>query len=231
MFRWQITGSFVAMLVCGMTAVAQSATEPPDHVPCDLSDSLSVHWQALGETVTLHTKVSQEGKGYPRAKLYIAFSNGKVLDLGDGGKYYDDYAPDNTPNCEHILAAATNSTVVSLNDDVSLWRPELYGKTSPYKALDIRVYRSMSDVRAELLLANVCNAEDEDYKAASKCQIAQHMAEQIADNESNLPKHEFDKLVSENAPIITVTRSTYYSQTYAYERKDNSLHELYFEGC
>jgi len=223
------------MLLCGMTAYAQTETslsvQEPIQESCNFEDSLSVYWQALNETVTLHTQVSQEGTSLPRAKLQIEFPDGKILDLGDGGKYYDDFSPDNAPSCAHILATATNDTIVSLNDDASLWRPELYSKTSPYEELGIKTYRSMSDLRADLIFAEHCNVKDEDINVATQCEIMQDKVEKIAENESNLPKHKFDSLVLYNAPIITVTRSTYYSETYIYDRSDNSLHKLYYDGC
>ena len=230
LLRYFIGLVFVAM-VCNAAAFAQSDAISRPEGSCNLKDSISVHWQALNETVTLHTEVSQEGDYYPRAKLKLEFSDGKTLDLGDGGKYYDDYSQDNAPSCEHIVAAATNPTIVSLNDKTSLWRPELYEKTSPYENFDIKIYRNMSDLRADLLFSQSCDMKDEDYEVASRCASLENITEEISRNKSNFPKHKFDSLVTNNAPIITVSRSTYYSETYVYDRGENTLYNLYYEGC
>jgi len=222
--------SAVVILALGVsllshTAFADMATAKADQELCNLSDARQIYWQALGETVTLRTQVTQDGPYLPSAKLEIEFSDGTILDLGGGTKYYDDYMADNAPTCAHILAKATNMTVASLNNDPSLMMPELY-------EMEFFVeYRSMSDLRTDLIFAANCNKDDEIHETAYDCEKAQYVAERIAENDQNLPKHVFDRLVNENAPIIMVTGSTYFSSIMVYDRRKNSLHELYYDGC
>ena len=72
-----------------------------------------------------------------RAELELNLSDGRTLDLGSGGKYYDDIDWDTPPSCEELVDKATVPTRATLmgqalEDEMGTFEPEFRTLNSMY---------------------------------------------------------------------------------------------------
>jgi len=68
---------------------------------------------------------------------------------------------------------------------------------------------------------------------SQQCQEAASIHEIFMETSSETPMNykQFNRLRDSGAPLITVRRSTYYSETYVYDPQTNKLHNVLTEGC
>jgi len=221
MFKKYVIGVIAVLGISGNA----TAWEPSDYVlpVCNLETSDYVYWDALGENVVLHTKMSTEEGGLPSARLTLEMADGEKVDLGGGGKYFDDFAPDDVPSCAEHMAAAKNLTLSSL--DPQFKSPEVIGFQLT------ATYRSMSEIQADVRNAGQCDMDAEDHQERYACEAHKYLVEKIQENERQVPKTEFDRFVSINAPVLEITYSTYGNETFAFDPKTRKLVALFYDGC
>ena len=65
------------------------------------------------------------------------------------------------------------------------------------------------------------------------CQLAAsiHQSFQEALMETLMENKQFKRLLNGGAPLITVRRATYYSETLVYDAQPNTLHTVLTQGC
>ena len=235
-----IVGLFIPT---GGTAEAETNMETP--APCHQVRETMVDWAALGEAVVFRTQLSGQGTHLPNGTYTLIRADGTEVALGGGGKFIDDFDPDQTwPSCEDHLAA---SHVGPMNV------PRTQQATShvPY-SVTIRHY-IRGNTLAEVMSDADCLANDQertrvfanrperddqesytrfrqDLRALEStrgvCQDKRQIQEYYKDDPETLLH-----LIEIDAPLLTITRSTYYSDQVAFDPETNTVHELFYWGC
>ena len=185
---------------------------------CDINDERRLRWEAMDQEVILRTQLIKDSDaGLPIGHLSIVLENGTEIDLGSGQKYYDDGPIEEMLDCQKHLAQAVEMTAESLlvpkpqrESLKSLLAYIDYGKTctDPQSALD-------------------------EQKAGYDCYEASFLGESFAEGQpqSGLSRQALDALGEAGAPLITINRSAYYSETAVYDARSNKIHVLFYEGC
>lgn len=187
---------------------------------CDINDERRLRWEAMDQEVILRTKLTTGPHGgLPRGDLSLILENGTQIDLGGGGKYYD-LAPQELTNCQEHLTAAIGETVGSLEGGV--YHPHL----------------TLKSLMEEITYGKDCvdaqgTPKEADETASNKCQLANSLYERFAEEQPNsgLSEQDLIALQEADAPLITIVRSTYYSETGVYDARSHKIHILYYEGC
>ena len=199
---------------------------------CDINDERAVEWAALGQTVTLKTHLSTHPDGgYPSGKLSIILENGTEIDLGGGSKYIDDGPIEALTDCQKHFSAAINDTVYSLSPDaVKVSKdPNIIGYYSENH------FPTLQSLWAYTVRGQDCmDAMNLEGRTPSyECEHAADYHERLQNGllENDLSSEDFAYLRENNAPLITVSRSTYYSETLVYDARNNTVHVLYYTGC
>lgn len=225
------------------TAEAETIILPPE--PCHQVRETAVDWAALGETVVFRTQLSGDHASLPTGTYTLIRANGTEVALGGGGKFIDDFDPSGVlPSCEDHLAA-------SHAGPVDAPRTQEAASRAPY-SVTIRDYirgNTIADVMSDAacltndqertrLYANRPDRSDEDvYKrfwqdiraldaTQASCRDKRQIQEQFQDDPETLLR-----LIAIDAPLLTITRSTYFSDQVAFDPETNTLHNLFYWGC
>jgi len=187
---------------------------------CDITDERAVEWVAIGQKVTLKTTINRTAEhDFPTGRLLIILEDGTEIDLGQGSKYFDDGPIEDLIDCQKHLSSAVGATLASLsgNGDYhptlkSLWDNMEYGK-------------DCVDAQGQ--------PKDKDNASIFECQQAFYLHELFTRERphSELSDQELTTLRDSGAPLITITRSGYYSETAVYDANANKIHVLYSDGC
>lgn len=220
-------------LLAGFTVVNATAQTDGDFTHCDLRVEDTVVWAYSGEAVTLSTHVTHnEDEGYPAAHMSLTLADGKILDLGTGGKYIDDYG-ETPPSCADIADVAKSQTLASLTgqavEGLGVFK---YSKSAP-KPMPER--QTLSSMWAYSVMGQDCmdSANLPDGQPSYDCQRASDFSHlfRASDTMKTLSNERMRRLVEENAPIIVVKRSAYYAETFVYDSKTQSLEYVMTDGC
>ena len=130
-------------------------------------------------------------------------------------RYIDDGPEDELSDCNEHLEIAKADTLKSLSDTVrfatleSLWAYSVMGQD----CMDA---------------ANL--SED---GPSDECQTAASVHRDFTESSVELSMNfaQFKRLRENSAPLITVRRSTYYSETFVYDAQTNRLHKVLTQGC
>ncbi len=189
---------------------------------CDINDERRLRWDAMNQEVILRTKLTKDSdEGFPTGQLSIILENGTEIDLGGGGKYYDETYIEVLTDCEKHLGFAIGATVSSLS-----------GRKDYYPHLTLKSLMEEIDYGKNCVDADG-RPKDEDETAALECEMANYLHERFTEElpHSGLSDQALDALRDANAPLITINRSAYYSETAVYDARSNKIHVLYYEGC
>ena len=214
-------------LFCGLSLYpTYAAAQAPIPLPaCDITDIQSVYWDAMNQDATLTTHLKGEANTLPRATLSLKLADGTMIDLGGGGKYIDDFTKDSVPSCEDHLQAATRSTLemmTSPDDYVGSHYPQTYNQLNALIAMgqDCQ-FPASGPKRAR-------------HELSDSCRSAANFLERYNDQSSRgepWPDGRAQDLQAQNAPMIYVAGSTYYTVMYVYDPIDNVLREIMSDGC
>ena len=204
----------VIFAFAGAEAVTAQDTLPSDF-SCDISDEQTVYWAAMSQAVTLRTQLKTHDDSFPVGFMTLVLENGTEVDLGQGSKYLDDAPEAELRDCEILLEIAKADTLDSLSRKArfptltSLWAFSAMGQDC------------MDDANLP------------DDGPSQQCQEAASIHEIFMETSSETPMNykQFNRLRDSGAPLITVRRSTYYSETYVYDPQTNKLHNVLTEGC
>lgn len=226
----QIALTFVLV---GLTALNATAHTDSIFPQCDLRIEDTVIWAYSGEAVTLSTHVTlDQAEGYPAAQMSLTLADGKVLDLGEGRKYIDDYG-DTAPSCADIADIAKAPTLASLTGQAVTGTGNFeYSKSASKPSPQSRTLSSMwaySVMGQDCMdLVNLPGGNP-----SPECRRAAEFRERFSapENMKTLPHDRFMRLVDLDAPTLVVRRSAYYVETYMYDPKTQSLEFVMTDGC
>ena len=207
--------AIVAVLAFLSAANAKAEEEAFSDFNCNITDEQTVYWAAMSQAVTLKTQIKHEGEGYPQGFMTLILEDGTAVDLGQGGKYIDDAPDDEFNDCKKHLEIAKRATLDSLSD------------TTRFATLEsLWAYSAMGQDCMDAANLSEDGPSENCQQAASV-----HKAFMEASIDSSLDFTQFELLLDSHAPLITVRRSTYYSETFVYDAQTNTLHNVLTEGC
>ena len=182
---------------------------------CDITDEQTVYWAAMSQAVTLRTHIKSKGDYYPIGILKLILEDGTEIDLGQGLKYIDDAPEVERGDCNKHLEIAKADTLKSLSEAASFATLE-----------SLWAYSEMGQDCMDAVNLPEDGPSDECQTAAS---VHQDFTEASAESSMNFTQ--FKRLRESSAPLITVRRSTYYSETFVYDAQTNRLHKVLSQGC
>ena len=203
------------------TALAEDIADLPLS-ECNVERSWTIDSPALGETVELTVNISVDEQLFQDADFTLTLSDGKVLGLGEGGKYFDELGWGPDPTCGELIDKATAVVRASLLG-------ERVAGESPYD-------RTLSDLHAESVSGRDCmktanrlpgEAPSPECMALNRAHLAFVKALEAADM---LP-HTYLRLRDDKAPLVVVRRSTYYDEYYIWDAMARDLILFMAQGC
>jgi len=226
-------GLFICLLAPALPAAAQTASPIP---ACDIIDEQVLNWEALGETVTLRTKLQGEEGYLPGAEFTMVLSDETEVELGSGGKFIDDFDPQDPPGCADHLEAATRPILNSVTGDGAFY----YSGN----------FRSMIELDTALHKAEFCKSNNLDYYQTGNGKKYVTEVEKSGSWESQFltcgpildriamgggtpdtSAKDYRRLLAQNAPLIEVPYSTYGVEIFALDRENLKLYKLITSGC
>jgi len=207
--------AIVAVLTILSAANAKAEEDATSDFNCNITDEQTVHWTAMSQAVTLRTQVKHQGEVYPSGFITLILEDGTEVDLGQGGKYMDDGPDDEFSDCKKHLQIAKADTLDSLS-----------GKARFSTLESLWAYSAMGQDCMDGANLTKDGPSENCQQAAS---VHQDFMEASID--SSMDFAQFKRLRDSRAPLITVRRSTYYSETYVYDAQTNTLHNVLTEGC
>lgn len=225
--RSSLLCSIILALGFGATAHGNDGTVKLD---CDITDIQDLYWPAMDQTVTLTTQLTSGENPWPDGTLALRLADGHVVDLGKGSKYIDDYDPANPPSCQDHLAVAQADTLHSLS-------PELAEDLSrnPWVEIEQRHFRTLGNVSAYSVLGQDCMDSQnlQGRRPSFTCMQAAQFRERYMEGLENsaITAETYRNLLDNDAPVITLRRSAYYSETFVYDTRDTKLYRIFTSGC
>ena len=219
------------------TALAEDTTDLPLS-DCDVERIWTLDSPALGETVELRAELSVEtvenGPGYEfpfsisqSARLSLVLADGKVLDLGEGGKYFDDVDWNAPPSCEDLANEVTVPTRVELAGEAIHYR---LGSFEPRSETLTNLWALAMGGQDCMDSANLLPGET----PSAECHDMQNYYESLflePDTERQMNYDTFQRLVYAEAPLIMIRRSAYYLEAYAWDAEARELRYVMAQGC
>lgn len=207
----------LALVITGTGSNLETGHAQSDYVlpACDLTIEKTVHWKAAQHDVTLRVEIKGESGSLPSGNSYLTFSDGTEIHLGEGGKYLDDFTADNVPTCEDHLKVLMSPILESMK---------------PVPPAGDSEIRTMGEMAKILTLAENCQDEDRYVFGHLHCQDVKWTAENYREY-SEISSEDFDRLVGQNAPLITVPYSTYGTDFYAVDIQNKKLYSMTYSGC
>lgn len=182
---------------------------------CNITDEQTVYWVAMSQAVTLRTQIKHDREVYPSGFMTLILEDGTEIDLGQGSKYIDDAPYDEFSDCKKHLQIAKTDTLDSLS-----------GKARFSTVESLWAYSAMGQDCMDGANLTKDGPSENCQQAASV-----HEAFMEASIDSSMDFVQFKRLRDSRAPLITVRRSTYYSETFVYDAQTNTLHNVLTEGC
>jgi hypothetical protein len=213
-------------------AFTQDMTSLPN---CDLVDVQSVYWNTLGEDVTLRTELWSDGKALPSAKFFLTFADGQKIELGKGANFIEDYIPEHY--CQEHLKAAKTPIVNSITKDGIFYYADNF--------------HSMTDFNLALLQAEFCKTDNPNYYVTGRGKeyvakvrrsgswesqfltcgpILDKISLSSGDIDPSFTVQDYQRLLSQDAPLIAVSSSAYGVNVYALDKEYRTLHNLNLSG-
>ena len=205
---------------------------------CNVERSWTIDSPALGERAELVATVSVEPEEdvlyntdaiffRTRAELELNLSDGRTLDLGSGGKYYDDIDWDTPPSCEELVnkvTVPTRATLMgqALEDEMGMFEPE---------------FRTLNSMHSWAMGGQDCmdsvNLLPGDTPSAACREMHEHYQRFVLepDPQRDMDGETFRRLVDAKAPIIVIRRSTYYGESFAWDAEARELRYVMAGGC
>ena len=225
------------------TAEAETVIEPVEI--CNQVREVSVDWAALGETVVFRTELSGDHASLPRGTYTLIRADGTEVPLGGGGKFIDDFGPDEAlPSCEDHLAASHVGPLDAAQTQETTSRAPYSATIRDYiRGNTIAGVMSDADCLANdqertRLFANRPDRSDEAvYERFRQNMKTVDAAQALCRDKRQIQEHYRDdpetlmRLIAIDAPLLTITGSTYYSGQVAFDPETNTLHQLFSWGC
>lgn len=208
---------FTAIGIVHPAAMAQTGV----FLPCDISKTETLHWAAAGLDLTIEAKVENEAGISPASNIQIYSSENKPLltvqgrGFIDGAPFYeDDY------NCDYHFHMARNSLVSSMREN----EVEIFGLK----------LKTVNDIKTNKDVSENCRSSEHDtilYESKEYDCADYEWFGKIFEYGQQLPD-QFEKLMSQNAPIISVSQSYHNSVIYAWDAETETfVHVLGIGSC
>jgi len=234
---------FAAALMSGWliapTAYAEGAAASKTNSGCDLLREEAVNWTALGETVTFRVELTSEDPQHlPGGSYTMIRADGTEIDLGGGGKYIDDWVEGDAPSCEEHLEVAAIGPIAPFGEIHQSRMPHSFTirdyitgtnvaelmSDAACLAVDqqrIRLYENRPDPENKEVFEPYWAARQEADRALTRCIDKRQIQDQFRETPEILLH-----LIEIDAPVLSLTRSTYYSDQVALDPETNKLYEL-----
>lgn len=194
-------------------------------ISCELSQATTAYWSAIDEEVIINADIKPNENGLSLTHISLKFFNGRTVSIGAGNAFIFIYRDSNSPSCQEQLASTIEATIDSLEGRFDSG----YILREPETLADFAYYSE---------LAQSCQYDVKDKDIPAYCDEALYYNERHQESISQeneyvhaWPDGRYDLLVKEKAPLIHVTGSSYNTTTFVYDRIDNIIRYVHYDGC